>query len=240
MYILPIEDDAAAVVATGSIAVAGPATQSGTLNVYVGGFRVRSLVSSGDTAIAIATALADAITATEGIEAVAIAAAGDATLTSIGKGEVFNGIDLRTNYLGAAGGEYDVPGVTLTITPMAGGTGNPGIAGALANLSDQPFDFIITPYTDTSNLDALKGFLADDVGRWSREQTTDGGAFAAFRGRSASARPSAIRATISICRLRRSTIVPIRRGYGRPRWEPRRRRACASIPAFRCSISTRR
>jgi phage tail sheath gpL-like len=182
LYILPIEDDAAAVVATGTITVTGPATQSGTLNVYVGGFRVRSLVSSGDAATVIATNLAAAITATEGIEVTAVAAAAVVTLTSIGKGEVFNGIDVRTNYLGSAGGEFAVPGVTLTITPMAGGTGNPGIAGALANLSDQPFDFIITPYTDTSNLDALKGFLADDVGRWSWEQMIYGGAFSAYRG----------------------------------------------------------
>jgi phage tail sheath gpL-like len=182
LYILPVEDDAAAVAATGSIAIAGPATKSGTLNVYVGGLRVRSLVSSGDAATAIATALAAAINATENIEVTATAAAADVTLTSIGKGDAFNGIDIRANYLGAAGGEYDVPGVTLTITPMAGGTGNPGIGGALANLSDQPFDFIITPYTDTSNLDALKGMLADDVGRWSWEQMIYGGAFAAYRG----------------------------------------------------------
>jgi phage tail sheath gpL-like len=182
LYILPIEDEAASVAATGTITVAGPATQSGTLNVYVGGFRVRAGVSSGDAATAIATALADAINATENIEVTAAAAAAVVTLTSIGKGDVFNGIDLRANYLGAAGGEYDVPGVTLTIAPMAGGTGNPGIAGALANLSDQPFDFIITPYTDTSNLDALKGLLADDVGRWSWEQMVYGGAFAAYRG----------------------------------------------------------
>ena len=182
LYILPIEDDVAAVEASGSVAVAGPATASGTLNLYIGGMLVRSLVSSGDDPTAIAGALADAINATENIEVVAEATASDVALTSIGKGEVFNMIDLRTNYLGAAGGEYDVPGVALTITPMSGGTGNPGISGALANLSDQPFDFIITPYTDTSNLDALQGFLADDVGRWSWEQMIYGGAFTAYQG----------------------------------------------------------
>jgi phage tail sheath gpL-like len=182
LYILPIEDEASSVAATGTITITGPATQSGTLNVYVGGLRVRSLASRGDAETAIATALAAAINATENIEVTAVAAAAVVTLTSIGKGDVFNGIDVRTNYLGSAGGEYDVPGVTLTIVPMAGGTGNPGIGGALANLSDQPFDFIITPYTDTSNLDALKGMLADDVGRWSWEQMIYGGAFTAFKG----------------------------------------------------------
>lgn len=182
LYILPIEDDAAAQPATGTIAVAGPASASGTLAVYVGGIRVQCGVSSGEAAAATAIALADAINATLNIEVTAAAATGTVTLTSIGKGEVFNGIDLRTNYLGAAGGEYDVAGVTLTITPMAGGTGDPSIDTGLANLSDQSFDFIITPYTDTANLDALKNFLADDVGRWSWEQMIYGGAFSAFRG----------------------------------------------------------
>lgn len=182
LYILPIEDDAASQPATASITIAGPATASGTLAVYIGGIRVQCAVTSGDAATAIATSLATAITATQNMEVTAVAAAADVTLTSIGKGEAFNDLDVRANYLGAAGGEYNVPGVTLTITPMAGGTGTPSIDEALANLSDQEFDFIITPYTDTANLDALKDFLADDVGRWSWEQMIYGGAFAAFRG----------------------------------------------------------
>jgi phage tail sheath gpL-like len=182
LYILPLEDDGAAQSATGSIAVAGPATASGTLVVYVGGLRVQCGVSSGDAATVIATNLAAAIHATQDVEVTATAAASAVTLTSIGKGDVFNGIDIRSNYLGAAGGEYNVAGVTLTITPMTGGTGNPSIDTALANLSDQSFDFIISPYTDTAALDSLKHFLADDVGRWSWEQMIYGGAFTAFKG----------------------------------------------------------
>jgi phage tail sheath gpL-like len=181
-YILPIEDDAASAVATGSIAVAGPATASGTLAVYIGGIRVQCGVTSGDAATVIATNLAAAITATPNVEVTAAATTSSVTLTSIGKGSAFNGIDIRTNYRGSAGGEYNVPGVTPTITPMAGGTGTPSINAALANLSDQTFDFIITGYTDTANLSALKNFLADDVGRWSWEQMIYGGAFAAYRG----------------------------------------------------------
>ena len=75
------------------------------------------------------------------------------------KGLLGNDIQLLANYLGAAGGENPVPGVTLAFTPMAGGTTNPLLTNGLANLSSTPFDFICMPFTDTVSLDALKGFL---------------------------------------------------------------------------------
>lgn len=181
-YLLPLADDSAAVAATGTIVATGPATASGTLFLYIAGMRVQVGVSSGDTATAIGASIAAAINATQDIPVTAAAATGTVTLTSIGKGLAFNDIDIRTNYLGTAGGEYDVPGVSLTITAMAGGSGNPSLPPALANLSDQAFDFVCTPYTDTASLDALKAFFADDVGRWSWEQMIYGGAFAAYRG----------------------------------------------------------
>lgn len=182
LYILPMQDAAAAAAATGSIAITGPATATGTLNLYVGGVLVQCGVNTADAATAIATNLAAAINATPNIEVTAVAAAAAVNLTSIGKGLVFNSLDLRFNYLGAAGGEYPVAGVTTTVTPMSGGSANPSVATALANLSDQSFDFICTPYTDTANLNAVQTFLADDVGRWSWEQMIYGGAFSAYVG----------------------------------------------------------
>ena len=64
LYILPIEDDSASQPATGTIVVAGPATASGTISLYVGGLLVQCGVSSGDAATAIASNLAAAINAT--------------------------------------------------------------------------------------------------------------------------------------------------------------------------------
>ena len=65
---------------------------------------------------------------------------------------------------------------------MAGGTANPDITGGLANLADQTFDFIVSPYTDTANLNAIEVFLNDANGRWSWEQMLYGGCFSAYRG----------------------------------------------------------
>lgn len=182
LYILPLEDDSAAQPATGTIAVTGPATASGTINCYIGGILTQCAVANGDAATAIATNLAAAISANADLGVTAAAAAGDITLTSNMKGDAANSIDVRFDYYGTAGGEYGVQGVTFTITPMSGGSGNPGIDTALANLSDNSFDFICMPYTDTTSLNAMQAFLADDVGRWSWEQMIYGGAFSAFSG----------------------------------------------------------
>lgn len=182
LWILPFADDDAAQAATGSVTITGQATAPGTLNLYIGGIRVRSPVNTGDQPSDIAAALVAAIGTMPDLAVTATAGAGVVTFTAINKGEAANDIDLRFNYLGQPGGEYFPPGVTATVTPMTGGTANPDIGDGLANLSDETFDFIVSPYTDTANLDALRDFLSDYQGRWSWEQMLYGGAFSAFRG----------------------------------------------------------
>lgn len=183
LWYLPIADNAAGQPATGKLVITGPATAPGTLNVYIGGQRVQSPVNANDSVATIAAALIAAIEATPTLPVTAAAGTGgEIDLTSVAKGEVANDIDIRLNYLGAAGGEATPAGVTVAITAMAGGTGNPDITAGLANLADQAFDFVITPYTDTANLDALEQFFSDATGRWSWQEMIYGGGFSAFRG----------------------------------------------------------
>jgi phage tail sheath gpL-like len=182
LWLLPFADATAGQTATGSIQFTGPAAAPGTLNLYVGGIRVRVAVGTGDTAQTVATAVAAAITANPDLAVTATAAADTMTLTARNRGQIGNGIDLRFNYRGQAGGEATPDGLDFTITPMTGGTANPDIGDGLANLSDQTFDFIVTPYTDSANLDAMRWFLDDHQGRWSWEQMLYGGAFSAFTG----------------------------------------------------------
>ena len=181
-YILPLADNAAGVQATGTIKVSTPPTANGTENLYIGGQRVQAFIDSTMAVGDVATALNSAITTTTSLDVTGSVTADTITLKANHKGLAPNDIDIRFDYLGPSGGEPGVPGVTYTITPMSGGTANPDITPALANLSSEPFDFVCTPYTDTANLDALKDFFADDVGRWSWQQMIYGGAFSAFRG----------------------------------------------------------
>jgi phage tail sheath gpL-like len=182
LWLLPLTDNLAGQPATGTLSVAGPATAPGTINLYVGGILVQAPVYLNDAAATIATSIVDACAANPDLAVTAEAVGPVITFTANNAGEVGNGIDLRMNYYGQAGGEYTPTGVTLTIVAMAGGTGNPGIGNGLANLSDQTYDFICTPYTDAPNLDALEAFLNDSTGRWSWEQMLYGGAFSAFTG----------------------------------------------------------
>jgi phage tail sheath gpL-like len=182
LWLLPVADPAAGAAATGTITVTGTATASGTLNLYIGGQRVRVGVSTGDTAAIIGPNINVAINADDDLPVTAAAVAGVVTLTALNKGLLGNDIQLQANYLGNAGGEYPVPGVTVAFAPMAGGTSNPLLTNGLANLSSRPYDFICSPYNDTASLNALQSFFADDVGRWSWQEMIYGGAFSAFRG----------------------------------------------------------
>lgn len=186
VWYLPLADaDAAgATAATGSINITHVATANGTLYLYIGGIRVAQLVTTSQTAAQIATALAATVNATIGLP---VSAAVDGVTTSkvnftaLNAGAAGNDIDLRVNYLGLAGGESLPAGLTYTIVAMTGGATNPSLTTALTNCSDQPFDFIVCPYTDSTSLNALKSFLSDTSGRWSWTTQIYGHVFAAYR-----------------------------------------------------------
>ncbi|EHL97707.1 bacteriophage Mu tail sheath protein [Acetobacteraceae bacterium AT-5844] len=179
VYLLPLADAEAAVAATGSIAVTAAATALGTLNLYIAGIRTQVLVSPALSTAQTASAVAAAINANASLPVTASVSTSTVTLAAKNKGACGNDIDLRLNYLGAAGGEATPAGLALTLTPMANGATNPALDAALAALGDKEFDFIVLPYTDTASLDAMKAFLAN---RWSWERMLYGGAFAAYRG----------------------------------------------------------
>jgi len=140
--------------ASGTILVAGPATNSGAIYLYIAGRRISVNVTVGDAAAAIATAIGAAINAALDLPVTASVETVTVTLTCNWKGIDGNGIDIRVNYYGDLGGETLPAGVTLTITPMSGGVGVPDLTGALATLGDQPFDTVVFAWTDTTTLNA--------------------------------------------------------------------------------------
>lgn len=156
VWAVGIQDLGGGTQAAGAITFTGTATAAGTMPFYVGGKRYRVAVTTGMTAVQLATAMAAAITADP--DAVATAAVdGDLTnsvdVTAVHKGLCGNDIDLRLSY-------YDddaLPaGITAVVTAMSGGAGNPDVTTALAVLGDTWFTDIVIPWGDGANLVALQ------------------------------------------------------------------------------------
>jgi phage tail sheath gpL-like len=149
--------------AVGQALFAGSATAAGVANLMVGGRRYRAPVTVGMTAVQAATAMVAAINADTSAPFTASNATTPARvdITATHKGLAGNEIDIRTAY-------YDddvlAAGLTLTITPMAGGASNPDITAALAALGDMWFTDIVIPWNDGANLAVLQADLVDRFG----------------------------------------------------------------------------
>lgn len=182
VWYLPLADAGGAVAATGSIAFTAAPTANGTISLYIAGQLVTVPVTSSMTTANVATAVSAAINAIAAMPVTASVTTNTVTLTADNKGLAGNDIDIRVNYYGASAGEVTPTGLAFTITAMASGATNPTLTTALGNLLDMPFDFIVSPYTDTASLTALQSFLNDSTGRWSWQQQVYGHVFMAYRG----------------------------------------------------------
>jgi phage tail sheath gpL-like len=181
-WFLPLADASGAVAASGTVRFTGSPTSTGVLSLYIAGQSLSLTVVTGETPADIATALVSLVTATSNLPVTATATTDTVTLTAKNKGTGGNEIDLRLNYLGSASGQATPAGLTVALTQMTGGATNPTLSAALANLGDEPFDFVVCPYTDTASLDALKSLMNDQNGRWSYASQIYGHVFAAQRG----------------------------------------------------------
>lgn len=177
VWCLNVADGTSAAAATGTITVGGPSTAAGTLFLYVGGRLVTVAVASGATANTIATAIGAAINAASPMAVTASVSSAVVTLTARHPGLAGNDIDIRANYRGSAGGEATPAGVTLTIAAMSGGTVDPDLSVLDGLLADEAYDFIVTPYTATTQLDQLRALMNDQAGRWAWSRQVFGHVF---------------------------------------------------------------
>lgn len=178
-WAVALDDAPAAVAATGTLTITGPATASGTINLYIGGVRVQCAVTEGDVQNTIATNLRNAINDNPDLPVDAAATTNVVTVTASNAGAVGNTIDLRLNYLGILGGETTPAGVAILIVQMSGGATNPDVGTAIAALPDEIFNFWLVPYTDTANLTEIYEELES---RWNPLRQLDGFAMTAAEG----------------------------------------------------------
>lgn len=170
IWALPLADAVAGVAATGKITVnaaAFPVAGAATLSVWIGEWRTRVICYVTDDEDTLAARLITAINATERCPVTAVVNgtnANEIDLTARHKGTIGNSIYLDTNYYGDEG---PLAAKLFTFTQMSGGTGDPDVTSALANLGDDEYDWIVGPYSDAVNLGAFSTFLNGQSGRWS-------------------------------------------------------------------------
>ena len=183
LYAIPVADAIAGVKANGTIVVAGPATASGTLSIYIAGQLTQTLVGSTDASTAIATALAATINGMAQLPVTATVVSSTVTLTCKWKGLTGNDITILPNYRGAANGEALPTGVTLTVTAMASGTTAPTFTNAIAAIQTQQIRYGAMPYTDAATQTVWANeFGFGSGGRWNYTRQKYGFVCNAYRG----------------------------------------------------------
>jgi len=175
---IALDDDGAGVLASGSIAYAGPATAAGIVSAMIGGTRYRIAVASADTDEVIVAALVDEIQDDPNRVVDVSINGGDAKIMDIdarNDGEFGNEIDIRHNYYV---GEELPAGITAVTTAMSSGAGNPDISTSIVAIGEEQYDVIAMPYADAANLLAMETELED---RWGPIRQNDGRVFIAKR-----------------------------------------------------------
>lgn len=170
LYVLPLQDAANSVAATGTITFTGTASSAGSVKLMVGGRYVEVAVESTDTAAEIATAVAAAVNAYAKLPVMAVAAGAVVTFTAKNKGAVANELDIRVNHYQ---GEQLPTGITAAIVAMAGGSVDPdlsalGVSGLLAN---RWFQAIAMAYSTPTAISYMETELAS---RWKANSMTGG------------------------------------------------------------------
>jgi phage tail sheath gpL-like len=183
---LPISEPVGSSPSTGTITVATPATEAGTIHLYIAGTYVPVNVGSSDTSANTAAAIAAAINDDATLPVTASATATAVTLTSSFKSINANEIAVTLNYFGARGGQRTPTGLDLQLPVggfLAGGAGQPDFDAAILNLGEEPFEFVAMPYADPQSLfDWDQEFGFTDQGRWGWQRQLFGHVFSAKRG----------------------------------------------------------
>lgn len=152
-YALALDDNAAGALASGTITFTGEPTESGTLNLRIGGRTISVGITAAQTPTQIATATAAAINADLDGAVTATSVLGVVTVTSRHKGTEGNEIDIRLNYYQ---GEATPKGLVVAIVAMAGGTANPDVTAAITAMSTLAPYSIAMGWTDAANVELME------------------------------------------------------------------------------------
>ncbi len=175
-YSIGVAEPSGGVAASGTIAVGGTAASAdGSWAFYIAGERVEVAIADEDTDAEAATKIAAAINANGQLPVTASATDDDVTVTCRWKGVDGDAIDLAHSL---REGDGSVPGLTLTITPMDNGAGDPDLAAAVAVLEERRYDAIVLG----AGLAGADDMIDEVARRWGATVALDGHVWTAIRG----------------------------------------------------------
>lgn len=151
-----LDDAAGSTAASGAVTLAGQATKGGSMVIKIANQEARIAIDAGMPAATAAADLKAELDNHPDYPVSAAAAGAVVTLTARNKGVAGNDIKVSVRFEGATG-------LTAAVVALAGGTGNPDIAPALAAIQGAADNILTMPYTDTANLTKLRDHL-DYVG----------------------------------------------------------------------------
>ncbi len=179
IWLLPVPATGTAEVRTLTVGVVPAAGGVGI--VEIDGHQVTLTISPGDTAATVATALAAAINGFQdgltlsALPFTASAATNVVTLTARWAGAIVTGVDIYVPAL-ASGNTFTT---LLTLATSTPGVGAPTLSTAFAALGDDPFDWIVSPFADATNMALYQTVLSDISGRWAWSRQAYGHVFTA-------------------------------------------------------------
>lgn len=147
--------------------------------IEIAGEPVAVSIAAGASATTVATALAAVINgyfdplSGASLPFTAAAAAAVVTLTARHAGVHSNEVDIFVPTL-ASVNAFDG---NVTVAQAVPGSGAANIAASLAACGDEPFDWIVCPFNDDTNIGRLKDFLNETAGRWAFDRQIYGHAF---------------------------------------------------------------
>jgi phage tail sheath gpL-like len=172
--------------ANGTITIATPPSEAGTIHLYIAGVNVRTNIYATATVNEVASMVADEINEDEDLPVTAVANAAIITLTCKWLGTSGNDITMTDSYFGRIGGEQLPVGLSLVYSgyTLSGGVGVPDFDNVISNLGETEYEFVsLGGYTDSTSLLAWEGeWDFSDTGRWGWMRQLYGHLFAAKRG----------------------------------------------------------
>lgn len=151
-----------------TLTVGTPPAAGGVGVVEIAGRPVTVTIAAGDSASTVAAALNAAINAyydplaEASLPYSSTVSTNVVTLTARHAGAHLGDIDIAVPVLAGANA-FTGQLTPATTTP---GAGNPDLSAGLANLGDDPFDWIVSAFSDATNIGRYKTLMSDVSGRW--------------------------------------------------------------------------